>query len=132
MRFLDRKFEKLLYIDSIMCVVDAEAVFTDGENANLVLLKLRQIGFSDLVLLNKVDLVVPTHIEEIKEWIGAHHKRIRIIEAIECNVPLEILLSTVHFDPKHLMEHTDEWRMLTPVKKTQLQDYRVKLTQVYY
>lgn len=108
MTFLDRKFEKLLYIDSITCVIDAEAVFTQGENANLSLLKLRQIGFSDLIILNKVDLVTLKHVEAIKEWIGTHLKRIRIIETVECNVPLEILLSAGRFDSKHLIQQTNE------------------------
>jgi G3E family GTPase len=33
-------------------------------------LKMRQIGFADMVVLNKVDLVGPEHIEVVKEWIG--------------------------------------------------------------
>ena len=54
MTFLDQKYEGLLRLDSITCVVDAEAVFTHGDNAALTALKLRQIGFADLVVLNKI------------------------------------------------------------------------------
>jgi G3E family GTPase len=108
MTFLDRKFEGLLRLDSITSVVDAEAVFADGDNPNLSFLKIRQIGYSDLVILNKVDLVTPTHIEVIREWIGAHLNRIRIVEAVHCDVPLEILLAVGRFDPANMVQQAND------------------------
>jgi len=103
MTFLDQRYERLLRLDSITCLVDAEAIFTDGDNERLNMLKLRQIGFADLVVLNKVDLVGPEHVEVVKEWIGHHLHRIRIIEATRCDVPLEILLAVGRFDPAHVV-----------------------------
>lgn len=108
MTFLDHKFKGLLRLDSITGIVDAEAIFTDGDNADLSFLKLRQIGYSDLVVLNKVDLVTPTHVEVVKEWIGAHLSRIRIVEAVHCNVPLEILLAAGRFDPANMAQQSDD------------------------
>ncbi len=102
MTFLDRRYEKLLRLDSITCIVDAEAVFRHGDDAALNALKIRQIGFADMVVLNKVDLVGPEHVEVIREWIGHHLQRIRIIEATRCDVPLEILLAVGRFDPAHV------------------------------
>ena len=99
MTFLDQRYAKLLRLDSITCLIDAEAVFADGDNEALNMLKLRQIGFADLVVLNKTDLVGPEHIEVIREWIGLHLNRVRIIEATRCDVPLEILLAVGRFDP---------------------------------
>jgi G3E family GTPase len=107
MTFLSPKYEGLLRLDSITCIVDAEAIFTDGDNADLNLLKIRQIGYSDLVILNKVDLVTPTHIEVIEEWIGQHLNRIRIVEAVHCDVPLEILLAVGRFDPENMVRQTN-------------------------
>ncbi len=108
MTFLDQKYEGLLRLDSITCIVDAEAVFAHGDNAALSMLKMRQIGFADLVVLNKVDLVGPVHIEVIKEWIGQHLNRIRIVEAIRCDVPLEILLAVGRFHPANVvLKHED-------------------------
>jgi G3E family GTPase len=118
MTFLDQRYERLLRLDSVTCIIDAEAVFTHGDDENLNMLKLRQIGFADLVVLNKVDLVGPEHIEVIREWVGHHLNRIRIIESTRCDVPLEILLSVGRFDPanvlsehQHLHEHAhfDTW-----------------------
>ena len=102
MTFLDQKYEKLLRLDSITCIVDAEAVFTHGDNVELSTLKMRQIGFADMVVLNKVDLVGPEHIEVIREWIGHYLNRIRIVEATRCDVPLEVLLAVGRFDSAHL------------------------------
>ena len=99
MTFLDKKYEGLLRLDSIVCIVDAESVFVDGDNAALSRLKIRQVGFADMVILNKVDLVGPVHIEVIKDWIGQHLNRVRIIEAERCEVPMDILLAVGRFDP---------------------------------
>jgi len=108
MTFLDQRYQDLLRLDSITCIVDAEGIFTHGDNAELNLLKLRQIGYADMIVLNKVDLVGPENVEVIKEWIGSHLSRIRIIEAVHCDVPLEILLSAGRFDPAQLaFEHAD-------------------------
>lgn len=103
MTFLDQRYDKLLRLDSITCIIDAEAVFADGENEELNMLKLRQIGFADLVVINKTDLVGPTHIEVIKEWVDHHINRIRMIEAAHCDVPLEILLAVGRFDPVNVV-----------------------------
>jgi len=108
MTFLNPRYENLLRLDSITCIVDAEAVFTHGDDPALTMLKLRQIGYSDLVILNKVDLVTSAHIEVIREWIGAHLNRIRIVEAVHCDVPLEILLAVGRFDPENAVASHDD------------------------
>jgi len=109
MTFLDQRYERLLRLDSITCIIDAEAIFADGDNEALNMLKLRQIGFADLVVLNKVDLVGLEHIEVIKEWIDHHIHRIRIIETTRCDAPLEILLAVGRFDPAHAVsEHAED------------------------
>jgi len=107
MTFLAQKYEGLLRLDSITCVADAEAIFSDGDDAALSYLKIRQVGYSDLVVLNKVDLVTPTHVEVVREWIGAHLNRIRIVEAVHCDVPLEILLAVGRFDPENMVRQTN-------------------------
>jgi len=98
MTFLSPRYEGLLWLDSVTCVIDAVGIFADGENDRLNMLKLRQIGFADLVVLNKTDLVGPEHVEVIREWIGLHKQPVRIIETSYSDVPLEILLGTGRFD----------------------------------
>ena len=99
MTFLDARYEQLLRLDSITCVVDAEGLFVDRENEALTMLKLRQIGFADLVILNKVDLVGPEDVTIIRDWINTHFNRVRIIEAERCDIPLDVLLAVGRFDP---------------------------------
>ena len=65
----------------------------------LVLLKLRQIGFADLLILNKTDLVSDQQIARVRAWVDSHLNRVRIIETAHCQVPLEILLGVGRFDP---------------------------------
>ncbi len=57
----DTDLQDRLRLDSITCVMDAEQVFAAPEQMKL---KLWQIGFSDLLVLNKVDLVGPAQIEK--------------------------------------------------------------------
>jgi G3E family GTPase len=62
-------------------------------------LKLRQIGFSDMLILNKVDLAGPEETTKVRDWIDDTFRRLRIIETSYCEVRLEILLSVGRFDP---------------------------------
>lgn len=100
MTFLDARYGNLLRIDSIICLVDAEGIFRDDgdEDGRLNALKLRQIAFADLVVLNKTDLVRPEHLEVIWDWIDLHIKRIRIVETTRGDAPLEVLLGAGRFD----------------------------------
>ena len=108
MTFLAQKFRELIRIDSITCIVDAEGIFEHADNPHLTMLKLRQIGYADMVVLNKIDLVGPDNVEIIKEWIASHLNRVRIIEAVQCNVPLEILLAVGRFDPENVLAVKNE------------------------
>lgn len=98
MTFLDTRYGQMLRIDSITCVIDAEGVFADDHDRAVTALKLRQIGCSDLVVLNKSDLVGDEHLAVIRDWIDAHLRRVRIVESVYGRVPLEVLLGTSRFD----------------------------------
>lgn len=99
MTFLDGKYARLLKVDGIACLVDAEGIFRDADDEALTMLKLRQIGFADLVVLNKTDLVSHEHVEVVRDWIGLHMNRVRILETSHGDVPLEVLLGAGRFDP---------------------------------
>ena len=97
--FMDEGMRDRIRLDSIMCVVDAEQIFAAPE---MMELKLRQVAFADMLILNKVDLVTPEEIERIKAWLDDRFHRYRLVEASAGNVPLEILLSVGRFDPSRL------------------------------
>ena len=99
MTFLNPGFREQVRLDSITCVVDADQVFAAPEQMEL---KIRQIAFSDMVILNKADLVDAAHKARIREWLDSWLHRYRLLESVRCEVPLEILLSVGRFDPARM------------------------------
>ena len=96
--FTADSFDGVVRLDSILCVVDAEQVF---EVPELMELKIRQMAFADMVILNKVDLVDRPAIDRVKQWLDSRFHRYRLVEAQHGVVPLEILLSVGRFDPAY-------------------------------
>lgn len=94
MTFTDQRFRDMIRLDSLMCLVDAEQLFAAPEQMEL---KLRQIAFSDMVILNKVDLVDRATVQKVHEWLGSRFRRYRLVEAVNADVPLDILLSVGRF-----------------------------------
>lgn len=97
MTFVDSSYRDQIRLDSVTCVVDADQVLRD-EDPDVVKLKLQQIGFADLVILNKVDLAGVDGATAVKRWIDHHFTRVRLVPAINCEVPLDLLLSVGRFD----------------------------------
>ncbi|MDP9811277.1 G3E family GTPase [Rhizobium tibeticum] len=94
--FMNEDMRDRIRLDSIMCVMDAEQIFAAP---GMMELKLRQVAFADMLILNKVDLVTPEEIERIKAWLDDRFHRYRLVHTSRGNVPLEILLSVGRFDP---------------------------------
>ena len=97
-------FQDRIRLDSIISIVDCEQIFAYPEYPGIQEHKLRQIGFSDMVMLNKIDLVDEEQLQEVKDWINNRMNRVRMVESVQCNVPLEILLSVGRFEPSQLAE----------------------------
>lgn len=97
--FMDENMRDRIRLDSIICVMDAEQIFAAPE---MMELKLRQVAFADMLILNKVDLVVAEEIERIKAWLDDRFYRYRLFQTSRGNVPLEILLAVGRFDPSQL------------------------------
>ena len=109
--FNDPNLRDRIRLDSVICVVDAEQVFAHPEYPPLMELKLRQVGFADMLILNKVDLAGPEQVAKVRAWLDDHFNRLRIVETNYCEVPYEILLGVGRFDParagvnSHAAEH---------------------------
>ena len=109
--FNDPNLRDRIRLDSVICVVDAEQVFAHPEYPPLMDLKLRQVGFADMLILNKVDLAGPEQVEKVRAWLDDHFNRLRIVETNYCEVPYEILLGVGRFNPaqasinSHAVEH---------------------------
>ena len=99
MTFNDLNLRDRIRLDSVICVMDADQVFAHPEYPPLMDLKLRQVGFADMLILNKVGLAGPEQVEKVRVWLDGHFNRLRIVETNYCEVPYEILLGVGRFDP---------------------------------
>jgi G3E family GTPase len=97
--FSDANLRDRIRLDSVICVVDADQVFAHPEYPPLMELKLHQVGFADMLILNKVDLAGPDQVAKVRAWLDEHFNRLRIVETNYCEVPYEILLGVGRFDP---------------------------------
>ena len=99
--FGDPSLRDKIRLDSITCVVDADQVFAHPEYPPLMELKLRQVGFADMVILNKVQLAGAQQVEKVRSWLDENFNRLRVVETNHCEVADEILFGVGHFDPLH-------------------------------
>ena len=81
--FIQPNFKDRIRLDSIISIVDADQIFADPEYPAVQELKLRQIGFSDMVVLNKIDLVDEVRLQEVRDWIDSRINLVRIVEAVQ-------------------------------------------------
>jgi G3E family GTPase len=93
--FLMPALRQYVKVDSIITVVDAEQIRDLRGEQNM--LAVDQVSAADIVVLNKVDLVTPAQLEDVKEWIFEVTPRARIMETTQANVPLELLLGVGEF-----------------------------------
>jgi G3E family GTPase len=91
--FLQPELEPYLALNAIVTVVDAEqgGPSLDGD---FFFLALDQVGVADFVALNKVDLVTPERLAELRHWVHNTVPRARIIETTQGNFPVDLLLDT--------------------------------------
>jgi len=112
MTFNDPNLRDRIRLDSVICVMDADQIFAHPEYPPLMDLKLRQVGFADMIILNKVGLAGPVQVEKVRTWLDDHFNRLRIVETNYCEVPYQILLGVGRFDParaginSHDVEHS--------------------------
>ncbi|ORE93385.1 putative GTPase, G3E family protein [Stappia sp. 22II-S9-Z10] len=94
----DPRLEPKVALDGIFCLVDADG-FTDLDFASTEL-ALEQVAGSDLVVLNKVDLVTPQTIATIEETLRGALPRLRVLHAVQADVPPAVL-----FGPREAPVH---------------------------
>jgi G3E family GTPase len=78
-------------LDAVICVVDAAAL--DGEHGQQELI-LRQLMVSDLILLNKADLVGDEGLRRATLRIRGWLSQARIVPTVHGDAPVDVLLSS--------------------------------------
>lgn len=100
MTFQAPQVSSLVSVDSIITVVDAEQI-RDLDKAYEIL-AFCQVSLADLIVLNKVDLATTEQLAKVKKWIHDISPRARVLDAVQADVPLELLLGVGQFAPERL------------------------------
>lgn len=90
--FTSPGYRHRIRLDGIVAVVDAEQLPAQAEDRTTRDLVFGQIGFSDMVILNKIDLADPQRLDEVRQFIYDRLPNIRILETSYANVPFEVLV----------------------------------------
>src|SRR5688500_2112412 len=113
--FTDDEIKNSFRLDAIVTVVDARHVsqHLDGDDESV-----KQIGFADVILLNKTDLVSAAELDALESRIKRINGVAKIYRTTNCDVPLDRVLDVGGFnlsratelDPKFLEpEYPFEW-----------------------
>ena len=103
--FVEAAYRNRLRLDGIISVVDAEqlpAQVLDPVASELV---YSQIGCSDLVILNKIDLANRERIDEVRDFIAGQLPNIRIIETVRADLPLAVLVGSRNAEDEDRVEN---------------------------
>ncbi len=102
--FVDEDIKKNFRLDGIVTLVDAFHINQHWDDRE----SQQQIGFADVLLLNKVDLVSPEEISNLKEKIQSLNGLTKIHETQKAQINLDQILHIGGFDLNRTLEtHPD-------------------------
>lgn len=78
----------------VIVLADAEQIRDKAANKYVGETVIRQLRGADILVLNKVDLVPPSELAVVRQWLAAVAPGIRIIATNNGQVPLAVLLGT--------------------------------------
>lgn len=84
-----------LRADAAVVLADAEQIRRNAANKYLCDTIQHQLAQADLLLLTKADLVTPTHIAEIKDWLQDRAPRARIVQTRKEEIATSVLLGAL-------------------------------------
>jgi len=87
--FLGTELRDLTHLDSVLGVVDAANFTPDHFDSEAA---LKQISYSDAIILNKTDLATPQKIRELEDYIAVVKRGARILKSEYGRVPLPLIL----------------------------------------
>jgi G3E family GTPase len=98
--FLDDTVGGRTALDAVVTVADAKWLrerLKDAPEAK------NQIGFADIIILNKTDLVTPEELHDVESRIRAINPYARVHRAERCDVPIQSLLGQGAFDLQRIL-----------------------------
>ncbi|WP_273723592.1 GTP-binding protein [Bartonella sp. AU18XJBT] len=100
--FMDDTVHEKTALDSVIAVVDAKHLPSQLKKSREV---EEQIAFSDIILLNKIDLVSEEERAHTQSLILAINPRAILYTTQRANIPLETLLNRGFFDLQRTLDH---------------------------
>jgi G3E family GTPase len=104
--FLDDIVNKHTTLDAVVTVADAKWLkdrLKDAPEAK------NQVGFADIILLNKIDLVSPEELRDIERHIRVINPYAKIHRTKRCNMDIKTLLGQGAFDLQRILEIEPEF-----------------------
>ncbi len=104
--FLDDTVSSRTALDAVVTVADAKWLkdrLKDAPEAK------NQVGFADIILLNKTDLVSPEELRDVELRIRAINPYAKIHRTKRCEVPISSLLGQGAFDLQRILEIEPEF-----------------------
>ena len=95
-------------LDGIVVVADAETVRARATDRRMGRQALGQLKAADIIVLNKTDLVSPEDLQATHAWLEAQISGIRILDAVEGDVPIPLLLGAAGSHPAVFQVPHDE------------------------
>jgi G3E family GTPase len=92
--FTSQVFRSPVRLDGIVAVIDAEQLPAQAQDPATRDLVFGQIGYSDIVLLNKIDLADRARVDAVRSFVHDRLPAVRIIETSHAQVPFHVLLGT--------------------------------------
>jgi G3E family GTPase len=99
--FTDEEVKESFVLDGIVTVVDAKHVALHFDDMREV---REQIGFADVILLNKTDLVAPAELEKTEARIRKMNPMAKLYPTKNATVALDKVLNIGGFDLKRALE----------------------------
>ncbi|MEN9809146.1 MAG: hypothetical protein RLZZ488_713 [Pseudomonadota bacterium] len=93
--FMDEDLQRHYYLDAILTVVDA---FHIGKNLKTVRETQDQIGFADVIILNKTDMVGPAELGDAEKLIRGINGVAKLFKTQKCSLPISDVLGISAFD----------------------------------
>jgi G3E family GTPase len=99
--FSDAEVKEAFVLDGIVTVVDAKHVVLHFDDTREV---REQIGFADVILLNKIDLVTADELARVEARIRKMNPMAKLYPTRNSDIPLEKVLRVGGFDLKRALE----------------------------
>ena len=126
---------KDVYLDSIVCVADADRIYTEflddlkqadspyaDQDPDIINLVIDQIEFCNTILLNKCDLLSADKIEQVYKTIRTLQKDADIIQCIQGKVNPNRIFNNKKFDFEKIMQSSRIQEQLSKGKQEEIQD----------